>query len=315
MKRAKGRAPGKIILIGEHAVVYGHPAIAIPVKGMAAEVVGELTRNGGISVQVPDLPGDGREPDTGRTVDALSRLVEKLLAVFGEGTQGVRLDVHSDIPIARGMGSSAAVCVAAIRAVCGLLDRRLGDGEVAALAFEAEKTFHDSPSGIDNNVVALEQPVFFVKRKGAQPIEPGRTGFRFLVADTGIASSTAEVVADVRRAREADRARYDSLFWEMGSMASVGREVIRAGSRAELGMCMDRTQELLSAVGVSCEAVDRLIAAAREAGAAGAKLSGAGRGGNVIALLGDETDEAALATALKTSGAQDIIEAELAPAV
>jgi len=314
MKRAIGRAPGKIILIGEHAVVYGHPAIALPVQSVAAEVVGEFTRNGGIHVDAPDLDGPIGDAAAFRTIEAITSLAGAFMKTFGEEPQGVSLSIHSDIPIARGMGSSAALCVATIRALAGLLDRRLGEDELSGLAFQAEKTFHDSPSGIDNSVVAREKPIFFVKRKGARPISPGRSQFRFLIADTGIASSTAEVVADVRRNREIDRARYDSLFWEIGSMASVAREILRGGSPTELGMCMERNQELLSAIGVSCPEVDQIVAAAKEAGAAGAKLSGAGRGGNVIAALTDDTDEEALAAAMTEAGAKQVIATELGPA-
>jgi mevalonate kinase len=103
------------------------------------------------------------------------------------------------------------------------------------------------------------------------------------------------------------------LFWEIGSMCAMAREFVRAGSRAELGMCMERNQDILTAIGVSSPDVDRLVAAAKEAGAAGAKLSGAGRGGNVIALLGDDTDEATLTEALRDAGAAHVIGADLRP--
>ena len=313
MRGVTGRAPGKIILIGEHAVVYGHPAIAVPVRSVATEVTAEATRNGGTHIDVPDLAEPGYEMDALRAAEAVTELVQQLLRTFGEESFGIALRVHSDIPMARGMGSSAALCVATIRAVCGLLGRRLSDAELARLALDAERGFHDSPSGIDNSVVALDQPIFFTKRRGPKPIPTCKTHLRFLIADTGIASSTADVVADVRRSREVDRARFDALFWEIGSMASVCREVIRGGSRAELGMCMDRNQELLSAIGVSSPEVDRLVEAAKEAGAAGAKLSGAGRGGNVISLLGDDTDPAALASALDAAGAKQVIASGIDP--
>jgi len=313
MKRATGRAPGKIILVGEHSVVYGHPAIAMPVQSVGAELVTELSRNGGVRIEVPDLKGDAQAGK--RAVEAVKRLVDRMLGLFREDAQGLTLSVRSDIPIACGMGSSAALCVATVRAICDLFGRHLADEEIASLAFDGERIFHDSPSGIDNHVVALGKPIYFVKRKGASPIKVGPTAFRFLIADTGIASPTAEIVAEVRESHVVDRARYDALFWEMGSMSSMAREVIRAraGSRAELGMCMDRNQELLRSLGVSCDPVDRLVVAAKEAGAAGAKLTGAGRGGNVIALLGDDTDEAALSAALRAAGAKQVLEAELTP--
>jgi len=315
MKTASGRAHGKVILIGEHAVVYGHPAIAIPVRGVGTEVAGELARAGGIQVVSPGFDAQTSDPSAGsRARASLKRLAEMVLKVFGEESQSASFRVRSDIPPGRGMGSSAALCVAMIRAVCGLFGRQLSADETASLALEAERMFHAAPSGIDTTVAAHDKPVYFVKRKGPQPVEAGQTAFRFLIADTGVSSSTADVVRDVARLRDADRARYDALFWEVGSMASVAREVIRCGSRSELGMCMNRNQELLAEIGVSCPEAERLAEAAREAGAAGAKISGAGRGGVVLALLGDETNEAALASALKQAGAKDIYETELRPA-
>jgi len=312
MKRASGRAPGKIILIGEHAVVYGHPAIAMPVRSVGAVVTAEFARDHSLRIQLPDLAAVGREVEAFHTTEAVTALAKKVLELFGEDSQGIKLTIHSDISMGAGMGSSAALCVATVRALCLLFERSLGDEQVADMALEGEKVFHESPSGIDSTVAALDQPIYYSRRKGAAPIAAGRTQFRFLVADTGIASSTAEVVADVRRARQGQRARYDALFWEIGSMASVAREVIRAGSRAELGMCMDRNQELLAAVGLSCAEADQLIGAAKKCGAAGAKVSGAGRGGNVLVLLGDETDETALDSALRSAGARSLVRAELA---
>ncbi len=315
MKTARGRTHGKVILIGEHAVVYGHPAIAIPVRGVGAEVEAELARAGGIQVASPGFAAYQPDPAiAARAHAALKQLAEMVLKVFGEESQSAIFRVRSDIPPGRGMGSSAALCVAMIRAVCGLFDRQLSPEETARLALDAERMFHAAPSGIDTTVAAYDMPVYFVKRKGPHPVEAGQTSFRFLIADTGVSSSTADVVRDVARLRDADRARYDALFWEAGSMASVAREVIRCGSRAELGMCMNRNQELLAEIGVSCAEADRLVEAAREAGAAGAKISGAGRGGVVLALLGDETNEPALASALKQAGAKDIYETELRPA-
>ena len=314
MDTATGRAPGKTILIGEHAVVYGHPAIAVPVHSVSTEVSARFTRGSEIEVETDGLAEALPAPEMRRRAEEMIRTTAaQTLRVFGEEGQGLALSIRSAIPIARGLGSSAAVSVALVRAICGLLGRKLGAAEVAELAFEGEKLFHANPSGIDNNVVAQERPIYFVRRKGAQPIRVGPTAFRFLIADTGVASRTSAVVEDVRRRREADRAYYDSLFWEIGSMASVAREILRRGSRMELGMCMNRNHELLCELGVSSGEIEHLVEAARDVGAAGAKLTGAGKGGCVIAALGDETDELRLAAALKQAGAKEVYETELAP--
>jgi len=307
MTRAIGEAPGKILLLGEHAVVYGHPAIAIPLRSVRARAEAEFTRNGGVEVVAPDLGERGSSP--GRASERLGpliRLAESVLDFFGEPRRGMRVEIRSTIPIGRGMGSGAAVAVALVRSVCGALGRHLDADQVAELALEAERSFHGTPSGVDNTVVARDEPIYYVKGKPVRSIVVGPSVFRFVVADTGLASPTREVVEQVRAGRERDRARFDSFFWELGSMASVAREVIRSGSPEELGLCMNRAHEALRALGVSCPELDRLVSAALESGAAGAKLSGGGRGGAVVALLGSDADEATLISRLRLAGAESI---------
>ena len=309
MKTASGAAPGKIILIGEHAVVYGHPAVAIPVTSVHASVEAEFDRDEAIRIESADLPvifSDALRRE--KAVESVQRMVRGIADVFGEDAAGLFLRIKSDIPVGCGMGSSAALSVASIRALCGLFGHQLGVEEVSRLAFEAEKIFHATPSGIDNCVIAYEKPIYFAQKKGPLPLEAGRSSFRFLLADSGVFSSTADMVEEVRRRRAENRARFDSLFWEIGSMASVAREVIRRGSRAELGMCMNRNHELLVELGLDCPETERLVEAAREAGAAGAKMSGAGQGGSVVVLLGDDGDSLATSAALKQAGAREVYE-------
>jgi mevalonate kinase len=329
MARAVGEAPGKILLVGEHAVVYGHPAIAIPLRGVRARAEVELTRNGEIELASDELPrlsaGAGTAPGRRGGEEAsgpgqdraserlapLVRLAGSVLEVFGEQKQGLRIRVHSTIPMRRGMGSGAAVAVALVRGICGALGRRLDVDQVWELALEAEREFHGNPSGVDCAVVARGEPIYFVRGKPPQEISVGANHFRFVVADTGIESPTAGVVEEVRSARERERARFDSYFWELGSMASVAREAIRSGASTELGVCMTQAHSILQRVGVSCPELDRLVEVALRNGALGAKLSGAGRGGAMIALLEDEADEEALATQLRLAGAESTITTSL----
>lgn len=309
MKTAGGVAPGKVILIGEHAVVYGHPAVAIPVTSVQVRVEAEFGRGPGVRIESEGLPvifADAVRRE--RAVQSVERMVRRIAEVFDEDSEGIILRIASDIPVGCGLGSSAALSVAAIRALCGLFGRQIGVEEVSGLAFEAEKIFHATPSGIDNSVVAHERPIYFTKRRGAKPIEAGPSSFHFLVADSGVFSSTAETVNEVRRRREAERAKFDSLFWEIGAMASVAREVISRSSQAELGMCMNRNHDLLAELGLACPETERLVEAAREAGAAGAKTSGAGKGGSVLVLLGDANEALSTSAALKQAGARDVYE-------
>lgn len=307
MATAAGEAPGKILLIGEHAVVYGHPAIAIPMRGVRARAEVELTRNGGIELTAQDIRERATsEENASSRVAPLFRLARRLFGYFGEQKPGARITLHSTIPMGRGMGSGAAVAVAIVRAICGALERQIDDDQVAELALVAEKEFHGTPSGVDCAVVARDEPIYFVKGKPPLEISVGPSLFRFVVADTGIESPTIRVVQDVRTAREQDRALYDSYFWELGSMASVAREVIRSGVPAELGACMSHAHSILQGIGVSSTELDRLVEVALDKGALGAKLTGAGRGGAVIALIDDDADEDRLAAELRMAGAENV---------
>lgn len=308
MAGAVGEAPGKILLIGEHAVVYGHPAIAVPLRGVKAQATVEFTRNGGIEMLAPDLGEHihGIEEASPR-LRPLVGLAASVMQYFREEQQGLRIELKSTIPISRGMGSGAAAAVALVRAICNALDRRLDSEQVSDLAMQSEKAYHGTPSGVDSAVVSMDKPIYFVKGKPIQDISVGRSVFHFLVADTGITSPTAEVVEDVRKGRESDRARYDSFFWEIGSMASVAREVLRTGSPEELGLCMNHAQRVLQSLGVSCTELDDLMAAALDNGAVGAKLSGAGKGGAIIALLEDDAEPEPLADKLRAAGAEHVL--------
>ena len=306
MTHSVGEAPGKILLIGEHAVVYGHPAIAIPVRGVQARVEVELTRHGGMEFLAPDIQAaqaDGAEMDN---LAPLIRLAHSVLEMFGEQKQGLRLVVRSTIPIGRGMGSGAAVSVAIVKGICAALGRALTPDQVAELSLEAEREFHGNPSGVDSAVVARDEPIYFVRGKPPQSIAVGAETFRFLIADTGVSSPTHKVVADLKALRDRDQAHVDSYLWELGSMAGVMREIIHGGSPQELGLCMTHSHSILRELGVSSAELDRLVETAVEKGGVGAKLTGAGRGGAMIALLGPATDEERLSAELRLAGAQEI---------
>ena len=312
MTGAVGEAPAKILLMGEHSVVYGHPAIAIPVRSVHARAEVEFTRNGGIEFLAPDF---GEEVSAGgqasQRLAPLIRLAKSVLELFAEGEQGLRIRVSSTIPVGRGMGSGAAAAVAIVRGICALLDRHLDCDQVSELTTISEKEYHGTPSGVDGAVVSRDEAIYFVPGKLMQVIDVGPHAYHFVIADTGVESPTGKVVEAVRRAREQDRARYDSFFWELGSMTSVAREVIRSGSPEELGMCMNHAHKGLQALGVSCTELDQLVQAAIENGALGAKLSGAGRGGAMIALLKHPGDAESLDVKLRLAGAENLFRTAL----
>ena len=297
-------APGKIILFGEHAVVYGRPAIAIPVTDVRARaIVTPELRNppGSVHIQAPDIQLDAQlsELPENHPLRAIMMGVQSALGL--NRLPALTLRITSTIPVAAGLGSGAAVSVAVVRALSAFLGHPLDNEQVSALAYEVEKLHHGTPSGIDNTVITYAMPVYFVR---GQPIRAFkvRRPFSLVIGDTGIPASTAVAVGDVRLAWQADPPAYERIFDQVGQIVEQARSAIETGETAPLGALMDQNQSLLEQMGVSSPELERLVHTAREAGAEGAKLSGGGRGGNMIALVTPENAEA-IAAALQKAGA------------
>jgi mevalonate kinase len=303
-------APGKIILLGEHAVVYGRPAIAVPIPDVQATAdVEDARRGAGCTIIASDLSRKVRLAEAAAE-DPLAAIVRGTLGSLKVPEPDVTITVHSTIPIASGMGSGAAVSAAIARGLAKHLGHPFDNGTLSWLVFEVEKLYHATPSGIDNTVVAQGQPVFFVKDRLIQNFSI-KSPLHILIADTGLPSPTKAVVQDVRTAWEADREHYDSLFKSIGQVVIMGRAAIETGESFALGALMDGNQWLLQQMGVSSPEINNLVQAARQAGALGAKLSGAGRGGNVIALVAEDKQEA-VANALRQAAAKNVIAANVA---
>jgi len=295
-------------LFGEHAVVYGRPAIAAPVTHVRATATITPTKDARVWIDASDIARryalDDAAPE-----DPIASIIRLTCAQLGVEPRNFSVHIHSTIPVARGLGSGAAVSVAMARALAAHFNRTLSAVEASALAFEAEKLHHGTPSGIDNTVVAFEQPVYFVKGK---PIETFRIAraFQIAIADTGIAAPTKIAVGAVRRAWEVRRAQYEAWFDEIGGIVDDARAAIERGEISSLGSLMLKNQALLQKIGVSSDEIETLVDAAIGAGAEGAKLSGAGRGGNIIALVSDETREEVV-RAMKKAGAVRVMVTEI----
>jgi mevalonate kinase len=208
------------------------------------------------------------------------------------------------------LGSGAAVSTALIRALANYLGQPLRPDEISDLVYEVERIHHGTPSGIDNTVVAQEQVVYFVR---GHPVERLNVGERFflLIADTGKPSPTGKMVGRVRRAWEQNPAHYDALFDQIGDVASRACRAIEDGEIGDLGPLMDSNHDLLIELGVSSSLLDELVETSRLEGAMGAKLSGAGEGGNMIALVENRDIGNSVATAVKEAGAARTILTEV----
>jgi mevalonate kinase len=303
MRLGIGTAPGKVILFGEHAVVYGRPALAAPVTQVCATAIVR-----------PGQPGDGlviQALDLGQRI-CLREAGQPLAVAAGLALEWLDMDepdwvveVSSTIPIASGLGSGAAVSVAILRAMFAAAERELPPEQASALAFQVEQLHHGTPSGVDNTVVAYGQPVYFVRGQRPEPFTIGRP-FMLAIGDTGIASPTRVAVSDVRARAGAEPEHYKDLFDRVGGIVAEARWEIEHGKPDALGPLMDANHALLQEIGVSSAELDRLVAAARATGAGGAKLCGGGRGGNMIALVSPDTSEA-VAEALHSAGAVRVI--------
>ncbi|HWQ84784.1 MAG TPA: mevalonate kinase [Anaerolineales bacterium] len=280
-------APGKIILFGEHAVVYHRPAVAVPVNQVQARAVvlpDPRAPRGRVWIQAPDIQVDSPLDELPESAP-LARLVHIFLEHFSiDHLPACTLRVSSTIPIAAGMGSGAAISVACLRALAAFIGSSLPPEQVSALAFEIEKMYHGTPSGIDNTVVTFGQPVFFVRDQPIEILSLDKP-FMLVIGDTGVRSPTSGPVEAVRRAWKADPGRYEALFDQAGEIARSARNLLESGDPARLGSLMNANQQLLVEMGVSSPELDHLVQAAQDAGALGAKLSGAGWGGNMIALV------------------------------
>jgi mevalonate kinase len=298
-------APGKIILFGEHAVVYGHPALAVPVTQVQATATVSNNSRGGIMIEAPNinLSADLSSLAPDHPLAAVINSVFSTLSISHPPACTVYL--QSTIPVASGLGSSAAVSVAIIRALSAFLGQPLLDEQVNALAFEAEKLHHGTPSGIDNTVVTYAKPVYFIKRKSIKTFHVG-VPFTIMIGGTGISAPTKESVGAVRKLWEADTARWEKVFTKVGEIVWNARQAIERGDTLELGRLMDANHALLQEMTVSSVKLDQLVEAACKSGALGAKLSGGGRGGNMIALV-EKENAPAVARALSSAGAKRTI--------
>jgi hydroxymethylglutaryl-CoA reductase len=281
---------GKIILFGEHAVVYGSRAIAAPVPlAVRARVVDE---DDGVWLVVPRWGVEQRlrsDPVKRHGFEEFAALMLEELGLMG---RSMRIEVYPELPRAMGLGGSAAVAVAIIRALDIHYELGFTDDEINALAFRCEQVAHGTPSGIDNTVATYGQPLIY--RKGDPPQiqtlnlpEP----ITFVIGMTGVESLTAKMVARVRAGRERNRDVYDTVIKGIDAVTGQAIDALKRSDLERLGELMNVCQGLLNGLQVSSWELEELIQIARENGALGAKLTGGGGGGSMIALCPDNAAE------------------------
>lgn len=288
-----GSASGKAILFGEHAVVYGRPAIATAIdRGVHTEA--RPAERDLLSVR-----GETEQtiPDDAETDERLNQAFDRVLALYPDTRSAARVDLRVELPGGAGLGCSAAMGVAVIAALDELYGVVRSAGQRAEASLAWERVFHGNPSGIDSMVSALGGMLFFRKGKTAISINPKVT-LPVVIAHTGIASSTREMIDSVARQRTQDAERVERVFDGIESIVSNGRLAIEAGDLRAVGQLMDLNHSLLSSLMLSTVEIEELVGTARAHGALGAKLTGAGGGGSIVALARDEAHAHTICDAL-----------------
>jgi len=309
--KAVASAPAKVILTGEHFVVYGELAIVmavdccayVTVEGLQDNII-SITSDRGFSEtyreQVSEADGRGArkilEPIRIASLTALKEMGK---------SSGLKIEIASKIPIAAGMGSSGALAVATIAAVGKLFGVDFTKKELIDLSFEAERFIHGTPSGIDQTISAYGGIIMYRKNEGITPLKT-EADIPIVIGNTEIPRVTGDLVEAVRLRRDRFPEMMGALIKTAGRLSSKAAEALRNGDLHQFGELMNINHGLLTAVGVSNEALDRLVYAAIRAGALGAKLTGAGGGGCMIALstIGKRRE---IAGAIRKAGGTPII--------
>ncbi len=302
--QATASAPAKVILFGEHFVVYGSPAILasvdrrITVMAKTAEHNKVFIRS---DIAEGEFSGDTVK-GSGNAEVVLRPLYNAIRQVLSDNKykHGLEIEVGSDIPHGIGLGSSAASCVATVAATCSLFEQP-DRQSVCEKAVEAERLIHKNSSGADCYISTFGGLIYYSRSEGFSKIKSGAE-MQIVIADTGIKHSTGDLVSNVKNLKERNEQEFSKLMEQARSICSRARSAIEAGNISQIGALMNENQVLLSKIGVSHEVANRLIEIALKSGALGAKVTGAGGGGAIIALAADKHDRTAIASSIKEAG-------------
>ncbi|CCV64524.1 Mevalonate kinase [Alteracholeplasma palmae J233] len=296
-----GFANGKIILMGEHSVVYGKPAIALPFKEVKIESYVSFT-NSPITIDCLYYKGILEEADL--VIEGIKKLVISVLEYLGKKPFGLHIRIDSKLPAQRGLGSSAAVSIAVVRSLFNLYNEILTDELLQYFSNIAEQIHHVNPSGIDSSTVVSNDAIFFQKDSEKTYI-PLRVDGILVVADTGRMGKTKEAILEVKKLWKENPTIINPILDRLGELTNEVRSYLISNEVKRLGMALTEAHQLLKSINVSDEGLEKLVDAALASGALGAKLTGGGKGGCMIAVVESLEKAKAVAEALKENGASN----------
>jgi mevalonate kinase len=297
----EGSGYGKVILFNEHFVVYGIPAIASAIGSQTIAKVERIEGQGWtVSDDRPETPGYKKKKKEHQD-DSIKRILSA--AGIDVNQTPIRIYLGGDLKAASGVGASAASCAAIARALSTQFSLGFSDERINEIAYEGEKGYHGTPSGIDNTAATFGGLIWFKKGDPSvmerlslkQPVE-------IVMGNTGIVANTKAAVAGVKERKENEPEKYEKIFSEAQMLANSARSALNSFNLEVMGQYMNRNHELLQEIEVSSKELDFLVELARENGALGAKMTGGGLGGYMVALTPGEAVQERVARAIEKEG-------------
>lgn len=301
-KVATGVAHSKLILVGEHAVVHGQPAIAIPfpligVESIVERVIGNVYLDSSLYQGPMELAP--------KSLAGIVNTIKQTLKILKIPYRDLLIRIQSSIPPGKGLGSSASVAIAVVKSLFMYSNKEYTNEQLLQLANISETYAHGAPSGIDPLTITSTSPIWYKKEEPIDYIQPNGE-FYFVVADTGQMADTKSAIDTVTGLLKATPKKVYSKIERIGDITYQVREALEKSSKQVLGYLLNEAQKELEAIGVSDSSLNKLIEFARQEGALGAKLTGGGNGGCIIALAQNEIHSKQLSEKLKQFGAQAV---------
>jgi len=303
--KGRGIGFGKAILFNEHFVVYGVPSI---VSAIGKHTVAKIEAYDKKELKLEDLrkaTPNYKEDKIDQQKDSVNRIFKKMNIDVSKN--GLKITLEGNLYCASGIGASAASCVAIARALSNYFDMDLSDDEINDIAYEGEMGYHGTPSGVDNTASTFGGLIWFQKGK-TNVIEKiiMQNPVEIVIGNTGKVADTVAAVEGVRERKEKNPEKYQEIFNRAENITYLAKRALQEDDFKEIGKLMNENHKLLQQIEVSSRELDFLVNVARSQGAIGAKLTGGGLGGNMIALTPGKELQEEVATAIEKEGFQTI---------